>query len=308
MTLPAVGFWGLVGAFCFERAHQWLSLATPPSFRRDGVGPGGRAVVLLALAIGFGEAIGLYVNSNRGDLLFWRVVFWAMVVHAGVSWWQWRFRARLPDARNAAGPLIGDALLVIGAMGLTVLRSAKYEPDDGLVSWFGMSGLPAFTQRVEAWLPLSVSTVGAAILAFDLMRHGASRVRDSWLVPIAGVFAANLLVAPGPELVMWAILVLHAVPALVVGAFELRAVLRWPAVLLALAAAFAEWWIASRSIWFPDGALFPDLMDWWDLGPQSGFLLHPVWLTPFLAHILLDFFRYGAYFRPCASASSTPGS
>jgi hypothetical protein len=65
--------------------------------------------------------------------------------------------------------------------------------------------------------------------------------------------------------------------------------------------AVVEWFVVAKSIWFPPGSLFPDLPDWWNLGDGGGFVMLPLWMTPFLAHVVIDAIRHA---QPPRSAAA----
>ncbi len=296
-------FYGVVGLFCLERWHQWLSLLNPPTL---GLAPADtlrpRTVLLLALVIGFGEALGFYVDPERGDLLFWKVVLWTMVAHAIVSWCQWRRTAR--RAAGGGGGAIsatGDILLATGTFALVVFRAARFEPADVILTWFGWTGLSPLTPAVEWGIPAAAIMLGFVAALAEMRRSGWHRGRDLLLFAPLAALIAQALAQPGPWAILAALLVGHALPSLWITARWIAPGRRVGRVALAFLAALVEWWLASRSIWFPAGSVFPDLMDWWDLGVHAGFFLHPIWMMPFLAHILLDLARFQRTEDPCPS-------
>jgi hypothetical protein len=212
----------LVALFVAERAHQWQSLLSRDwSLRWDGKEIPRRAVLLTALAIGWGEGLGFYVQGERA---FWGMIFWVYAAHAVLTAWQ-----TLPRIAASCATLASlAALLACGGL-----------DRNWPVAWTGFSLIP---WRIEAPEPAAVLVLVAA----------------------------------------------HGIPCFVL---NLR---RMPARVSATAVGVAllEWFLVAKSVWFPPGSLFPDLTDWWNLGSGSGFLVHPLWMAPFLAHVVVDAIRY----------------
>jgi hypothetical protein len=146
-------------------------------------------------------------------------------------------------------------------------------------------------QTLRPWMAAAVSLASLAALL------GCGALDQNWPATWLG-FSLISWTAPIPATAaLAAIVVLHAVPCFV------RNLKRGSAreSAIAVGAAALEWLIVAKSVWFPPGTLFPDLSDWWNLGGGSGFLVHPIWMAPFLAHVALDAIRFA---RPREGAAS----
>lgn len=154
-------------------------------------------------------------------------------------------------------------------------------------SWFRGS-TPAF--RRVGTLVFAIVTL-AGMIAFGSATGDAA---PSWLghhaLPLPEAFAAAIP-ASAVALVGFVVAV-HALPCLVRNLRRLPAGARLRSATIALACATLEWWLVAKSIWFPETSFFPDLVDWWDLGHGAHFLLHPVWMAPFFAHVVIDTIRF----------------
>jgi hypothetical protein len=277
----------LVPAFVAERAHQWQSLLArdwSPSWqgqrRRRGT------VVATALVIGWGEGLGFYVQSERA---FWGMIFWVTLAHVVVT-------AAL-SVRGASTLLVRTAPVVAAAAAAAAMLRAGSLDGNRPATWFGWSLLPPLPE--PAARALGVGSL--ALAAFAVAKAGGGSIRRAAFPLCVAASGCACAFVPDPAAGMAAFVIAgHAVPCLVRNASRARQGRRAATVAVAAALAALEWWLVARCVWFPEGALFPDLVDWWDLGRGANFLLHPLWMAPFLAHVLVDAIRFSRPPEPAA--------
>jgi hypothetical protein len=140
---------------------------------------------------------------------------------------------------------------------------------------------------------LALTSSAALVIAMLTARSLDGARPESWLGhPVIDVVPAGEL--PHRALVpVLAAVLLHAVPCFIANVRRSPPGRRLRSAAVAAGCALAEWWVVAHSVWFPEGSAFPDLVDWWHLGDHAGFLLHPVWMAPFLAHVVVDAIRFG---------------
>jgi hypothetical protein len=151
------------------------------------------------------------------------------------------------------------------------------------LAWRGTASLVA----VRVVLLILVTAAAAMIVFVD--RPLPSLRPAAW-------FGRPLLdLSPSRTLAVFAIgLILagHAIPCFQANLRRLPREARFRNAAVALGLALVEWLLVAKCVWFEEGSLFPDLVDWWDLGRDANFLLHPLWMAPFLAHVIIDAIRF----------------
>jgi hypothetical protein len=141
-------------------------------------------------------------------------------------------------------------------------------------------------------------TIGTAALAIAALAAMAPRGSlewgraESWLGhALVEVFPRGSVPSHAFAPIAFVILV-HALPCFAWNLWRSPPAMRLRNAATAVFLALAEWWLVAKSVWFPDGSVFPDLVDWWDLGHGTNFFLHPLWMAPFLAHVAIDAVRF----------------
>jgi hypothetical protein len=276
-------------AFVAERAHQWQSLTSSDwSVSWPGGSLSRRVVLATALVIGWGEGLGFYVQSERA---FWGMVFWVLVAHVILT-------GALTLRRASVVVRICGPLVIAAAACAAMLRTGTLA-DDRPPGWLGLSLLPVLPDAAARSI---AGAACAAALAIVAAARGAGRFRDTAFVTsaAASALASTFLSGNGFGPIVF-ILGAHAIPCFVRNLSGLPRSVRARAGAFAVALAGVEWFLVSKSIWFPDGSTFPDLVDWWDLGHGANFVLLPLWMAPFFAHVVLDAIRFSG--RPDGSSA-----
>jgi hypothetical protein len=153
-----------------------------------------------------------------------------------------------------------------------------------LTAWLGLRrrGAPG-TGRVAA-IVAAAASLGVMLGAGSLDEHRPV----SWIG-----FPGFRPMVDIPATAIVAFLVLtHALPCFAWSLRRLPPGARVRSAAIAIGCAALEWGIVAKSIWFPEGSLFPDLLDWWNLGKDGGLVAHPLWMAPFFAHVAIDAIRF----------------
>jgi hypothetical protein len=280
-----VAFIALTFAFIAERAHQWQSLtARDWSFEWKRTRVPRAAFLATTLVICWGEGLGFYVQSDRA---FWAMIFWIFFAHVVLT-------ASLA-IRGAPRPIRTFGPVFIALATLAAMRRTGVLEWDRPPSWFGQSLLPPWSGPAPA---IVCGLAFAFSMALLLQKRWRGHPGCWFLVATTGA-AFGSVSLPGDALGPLVFLIAgHAIPCFIRNLARVPAGRRTRAALVPILLAGVEWFVVAKSIWFPEGALFPDLGDWWDLGNGANFLLHPLWMAPFLAHVVIDAIRFVAPREP----------
>jgi hypothetical protein len=182
----------LVALFVAERAHQWQSLLSRDwSLRWQGREVSRRAVVWTALAIGWGEGLGFYVQGERA---FWGMIFWVYAAHVVLTAWMTAPRVIAAVVSLAS---VG-ALLGCGAL------DASWP-----ATWLGFSLLP-WTLPIPLWTAV-LAIVGLHAVPCFIRNLRRTSARDSGIAILVAlvewfVVAKSVWFPPGslfPDLTDW---------------------------------------------------------------------------------------------------------